>query len=101
MLDAFDNKFGTYYGFDKNTSYFNHVYSGGAGYLNEQKACERNGSYAGPNVKDLILAHLAYINDNPDRWDDLDYEHFQCNRCNLDLDNYIYVKSTPDGYELI
>ena len=48
-----------------------------------------------------FMAHLSYVNDNPDRWDELDYEHFKTNRCNLDRQNYIYAKSTPDGYELI
>ena len=101
MLDAFDNELGTYYGFDKNTTYFSHVFSGGAGYLDEWKACERNGTYAGPKVKDLILAHLSYVNDNPDRWDKLDYDHIKTKKCDLDRQNYIYAKSTPDGYELI
>ena len=101
MLDAFDNKLGTYYGFSKNTTYFSHVFSGSAGYLDEWKACERNGTFAGPKVKDLVSAHLTYINDNSDRWDDLDYEHFKTRIADLDKVNFIYAKSTPDGFELI
>ena len=98
-LDVFSNKIGTYYGFKKDLTCLSPVYSGGTGYRDEWRACERNGTYAGPSIKDLIKAHLSYVNREEDHLDELDYEHFKTKLADLDKQNYIYVKSTNDGYE--
>jgi hypothetical protein len=98
QLDAFDNKVGTYYGFSKNLTCLSPVWSGGTGYRDEWKACERNGSYVGPSIKDLIHAHLSYVNREEDHLDELDYEHFKTKLADLDRQNYVYVKSTNGGY---
>jgi hypothetical protein len=100
-LDVFDNKIGTYYGFSKSLTCLSPVLSGSTGYRDEWKACERNGSYVGQRIQELITAHLYYINKEESHLDELDYEHFKTRFADLDRQNYIYVKSTNNGFELI